>query len=85
MPHTSDYKHMVSVFLIIIYIRDLYGGITEFKKVYQPRNNKYGMRRVIWLQIPTVLWLGGGTVSLSSSMYMALVMLGRQKYTQQKH
>ena len=42
---------------------------------------QYGIRRVIWLQTPTGLWLGGG----SSSIYMVLVMLGRQKYTQQNH
>jgi len=36
------------------------------------------MRRVIWLQIPTVFWLGGGSISLSCSVYMGLVMLGRQ-------
>ena len=38
------------------------------------------MRRVIWLQIPTLSWLGGGTISLSCWIYMGLIMLGRQKY-----
>jgi len=33
------------------------------------------MRRVIWLQAPTVFWLHGGTISLSYVMYMGLVML----------
>jgi hypothetical protein len=35
------------------------------------------MRRVIWLQLPTVrvFWLGVGTISLSCSMYLGLVML----------
>jgi hypothetical protein len=73
-PDTSGYKHTVSVFLIIKNIRDSYRGIIDFKKVYQPRTNKYGMRRVIWLQIPMVLWLGGGIISLSCSMYMGLVV-----------
>jgi len=36
---------------------------------------------VTWLHIPTVLWLGGGTISLSYVMYMELMMLGKQKYT----
>ena len=34
-----------------------------------------------WLQTPTVLWLGGGTISPSYSTCMGLRMLGRQKYT----
>jgi len=55
---TSGYKHTVSIFSIIKIIRDLYRGIIDFKKVYQLRTNKYGTRRMIWLQIPTVLWLG---------------------------
>ena len=38
-----------------------------------------------WLQTPTVFWLGGGIISLNCSMYMGLVMLGRQKYIQQNH
>jgi hypothetical protein len=42
-------------------------------------------RRVIWLQTPTVFWLGGGTISLSCSIHMGLVKLGKQKYTQQNH
>jgi len=35
-------------------IRDLYRGINEFKKGYQPRTNLYRVRRVIWLQTATV-------------------------------
>jgi hypothetical protein len=35
---------------------------------------------VIWLQTPTVFWLGRGTISLSHSMYLGLVMLDGQKY-----
>jgi len=41
------------------------------------------MRKATWLQTPTVLWLGGGTISPSSSTCIGLRMLGRQKYTQQ--
>jgi len=32
------------------------------------------MRKVTWLQTPTVLWLGGGTISPSYSMCMGLRM-----------
>jgi len=35
---------------------------------------------VIWLQILTVFWLGGVTISLNYSVYMGLVTSGRQKY-----
>ena len=46
-------------------IRDLYRGIIDFKKGYQPRNNIVKMRQEIWLQVPTIFWLGGGTISPS--------------------
>jgi len=39
------------------------------------------MRRVMLLQSPSIFWLCGGTVSLSSLVYMGLVILDRQKYT----
>jgi hypothetical protein len=39
------------------------------------------MRRVIWLQSLTVLWLVGGTIYLSCSMYVRLLILGRQIHT----
>jgi hypothetical protein len=39
------------------------------------------MRRVIRLQIPTLFWIGGGTISLNSSTYLVIVMSGRQKHT----
>jgi hypothetical protein len=32
---------------------------------------------------PTVFWLGGGTISLSCSMYMRLMIIGTEKYIQQ--
>ena len=41
-------------------IRDLYRGINDMKKGYQPRTR---MRKVTWLQTPTALWRGGGTIS----------------------
>ena len=63
----------------------MYRGISDFKKVFQARCNIVRMRKVTWLHTPTVLWLGGGTVSPSYSMCMGLRMLGRQKYTQQNH
>jgi len=43
------------------------------------------MKRVIWLQTPTVFWLSGGTISLSYRISMGLMMLGRHKYKQQNH
>ena len=36
---------------------------------------------VIWLQTPTVYWLGGGTISPSCRMYMGLMMLDTEIYT----
>ena len=46
---------------------------------------QYRMRRVIRLQTPTLFWLGGENISLSCSVYVGLMMSGRQKYTQQNH
>ena len=66
-------------------IRDLYRGISDFKKGYQPRCNIVKDEKATWLQTPTVLWLGGGNISSSYSTCMGLRMLGRQKYTQQNH
>ena len=43
----------------------MYRGRNDFKKGYQPRINIVKDGRVIWLQIPTVFWLGGGTISVS--------------------
>jgi hypothetical protein len=63
---------------------NLYRGIIDFKKVYQPRTNKYGMRRVIGYRFHSTLARWANHFS-SYSMYTGLVMLGRQKYTQQKH
>jgi len=59
-------------------IRDLYRGISDFKKGYQPRCNIVKDEKGSWLQNPTVLWLGGGNISPSYSTCMGLRMLGRQ-------
>jgi hypothetical protein len=61
----------------IKHIRNSYRGINDFKKGYQPRNN-IG-KDEIWVQNPTVFWLGGRTISLSYSIYMGLKMVGREK------
>ena len=58
-------------------IRDLYRGINDFKKGYQPRCDIVMDEKGDWLQTPTVLWLDGGTISPSYSMCMGLRMLGR--------
>ena len=46
-------------------VRDLYRGINDFKKGYQPGTIIVKTRKEIWLQTPTVLWRGGGTISPS--------------------
>jgi hypothetical protein len=61
----------------IKYIRNMYRGISDFKKCYQPRTNI--VEDEIWLQSPTVFWLGGGTMSLSYSIYMGLMTVDREK------
>ena len=66
-------------------IRDLYRGINYFKKGYQPRCNIVKDEKGDLMADPTVLWLGGGTISPSYSTCMGLRKLGRQKYTQQNH
>jgi hypothetical protein len=44
---------------------DLYRGIRDFKKGYQPRTNVVKDEKGVWLQTATVLRVGGGTVSPS--------------------
>jgi len=66
-------------------IIELYREVRDIKKGYQPRTNKVKDEKGDLSQTPTVFWLGGGNISLSCSMYMGLVMLGRQKYIQQNH
>ena len=46
-------------------IRDLCKDISDFKKGNQPRTIVVKDENGVWLQTPTVSWLGGGTISLS--------------------
>ena len=67
-------------------IRDLCRGITDFKKGYQPRTNIVKDEKGDFVyRPPTVFWLGEGTISRSSSLFMCLVTVGRQKYAQCNH
>ena len=66
-------------------IRDLYRGINDFKKGYQPRCNIVEDEKVDLVADTHSIVVGGGTISPSYSMCMGLRMLGRQKYTQQNH
>jgi len=43
------------------------------------------MTYVIWLQIPTIFWLGGGPITPGYSMKPVLVRLGRGKYKHRYH
>ena len=52
-------------------VRDLCRGISDFKKGYQPRTNIINDEKGdLFIQTATVFWLGGGTIYLSSSMYV---------------
>jgi hypothetical protein len=51
-------------------IRDLYKGISDFKKGYQPRTIIVEIRRVISLQTPIVFCRGVGTISPTYETYM---------------
>ena len=42
---------------------DLYRGINDFKKGYQPRTNKMKDDKGDLVADPTVFWLGGTTIS----------------------
>ena len=66
-------------------VRDLYWGINDFKKGYQPRTITVKDEKGDLVADSTVLWQSGGTVTPSYWIYMGLKMLGRQKYTQQNH
>jgi len=46
-------------------VRDLYIGINDFRKGYQPRILIVKTRKESWLQTPTVLWRGERTISPS--------------------
>jgi len=62
-------------------IRDLYRGINDFKKGYQPRCNIVKDEKGDLVADTH----SGVTISPSYAMNMGLRMLGRQKYTQQNH
>ena len=47
-------------------IRNLYRGISDFKKGYQPRTSIVYDEKGDLVTDPTVFWLGGGALSLSS-------------------
>jgi hypothetical protein len=47
------------------YIRDLYRGISDVKKGYQPRNNIVKNEKGDLVRGRTVFWLGGGRFSFS--------------------
>jgi hypothetical protein len=66
-------------------IRDLYRGINEFKKGYQPITNTINDEKGdLVTESHSILarWRNHFT---QPSMNMGLVMLGRQKHTQQDH
>ena len=44
-------------------IRNLYRGINDMKKGNQPRTRIVKDEKDDWLQTPTALWRGGGTIS----------------------
>jgi hypothetical protein len=46
-------------------IRDLNGDISDFKKGYRPRDLTVKDEKCDLVTIPTLLWLGGGNISLS--------------------
>ena len=54
-------------------IRDLYMGISDFKHGYQPRTNIVKDEKGVLVTDFHSIWLGGGNISLSSSMCMGLV------------
>jgi len=56
-------------------VRDLSRGISDFKKGYLRRTNVVQDERGDFV---ILFWLCGGTISLSYSVHMALVMLRRQ-------
>ena len=58
---------------IIKNIRASNRGINDYKKGYRPGTNIVKNEKGDLLQTPTLFWLGGGTISLSYSMYMGLL------------
>jgi len=60
-------------------------GITEFKKGNQPGTYTVKDEKGVLVTDLHSILLGGGTISLTFSMYVGLMMLGRQKYIQKSH
>jgi hypothetical protein len=46
------------------YWRLIWGNSVILRRVNSPELMQYSMRRVIWLQTPTLFWSGRGFVSL---------------------
>jgi len=46
-------------------VRDLCRGISEFKKGYQPRTSIVKNEMGVWLHTPSIVWIGGGIISLN--------------------
>ena len=56
-------------------VRDLYGGINDFKKKYQPRTINVKTRKESWLQTPTVLWRGRGNISPLERIFLSNIFV----------
>jgi hypothetical protein len=65
-------------------ISDLYRGVSDFKKGYQPRTNIVQDEKGDGCRLPQYLARWKNYFS-QLFMYVGLMMLGRQKYTQQNH
>jgi hypothetical protein len=59
--------------------------ISGFQKGYQPGTNIVKDEKGDMVTDSHSILLDGGTISLSCSIYMGLIMLGRQKCIQQSH
>jgi len=68
-------------------IRDLYRGINDFKKGYHPRTNivKDDKDDLVADSHSTVAKWRNYFFQILNVLYMELMMLGRQKYTQRDH
>ena len=66
-------------------IRDLYRGINDFKKGYQPRCNTVKDEKGDLVADTHIIVNSGGIISPSFSTCMGLRTLGGQKNTQQNY
>ena len=66
-------------------MRDLYRGINDFKKGYHPRTNIVKDDKGDFVTDCLSVLVVVATITLRYSVYMELVVLGREKYTQQNH